>query len=343
MDEAKETLAKKNGGVIPPVSDERTRYEPVGCGKCIECMQQKKREWQVRLLEEIKHDNTGKFVTLTFTEDNLIKLEKETGNNPNNYIRYNAVAIISVRRFLERWRKKYKKSVKHWLITELGQNETERIHLHGVIFTEENNETIEEIWKYGQIWVGNYVNEKTINYIIKYVSKIDMEHKEYKPKILTSSGIGKQYIGTHNYKMSKFRDDDTREYYTTKTGHKIALPIYYRNKLYTEEEREKLWLQKLDKEERWIMGEKIDVSKSNEDYENALKYYREKNKRLGYGDDRVNWDEKMYKNNKKRLQLRTKYLKELNKTYKDLENKNKNSNFGDENTPNIDFNKFNNF
>ena len=92
-------------------------------------------------MEEIKHDKTGKFITLTFTEGNLIKLENETGNNPNNYIRYNAVATLAVRRFLERWRKKYKKSVKHWLITELGQNETERIHLHGIIFTDENNRT----------------------------------------------------------------------------------------------------------------------------------------------------------------------------------------------------------
>ena len=59
----KYTANKKNGGKIPPVSDERTRYVPVGCGKCIECMKQKKREWQVRLLEEIKHDNRENIVT----------------------------------------------------------------------------------------------------------------------------------------------------------------------------------------------------------------------------------------------------------------------------------------
>ena len=32
---------KKNGGVIPAVSDERTLFVPVGCGKCIECLKQK--------------------------------------------------------------------------------------------------------------------------------------------------------------------------------------------------------------------------------------------------------------------------------------------------------------
>ena len=73
---------------------------------------------------------------------------------------------------------------------------------------------------------------------------------------------------------------------------------------------------KLDKEEQWIMGEKIDVSISDEEYEKALEYYREKNRRLGYGDDSVNWDEKMYKNNKKRIELRTKHLKELKKRIK---------------------------
>ena len=94
--------------------------------------------------EEIKHDRTGKFITLTFSNEELEKLIQETGIQESN-----AVATIAVRRFLERWRKKYKKSVKHFLITELGHNGTERIHLHGILFTNEKTETIQEIWKYG--------------------------------------------------------------------------------------------------------------------------------------------------------------------------------------------------
>ena len=49
----KKYIANKNGGVIPPVSDNRVRFVPIGCGKCIECRKQKKREWQVRMLEDI--------------------------------------------------------------------------------------------------------------------------------------------------------------------------------------------------------------------------------------------------------------------------------------------------
>ena len=65
---------KRNEGNPPKVTDERVMLVPVGCGKCIECRNMKKREWQVRMLDEIKHDRTGKFVTLTFNEENLIKL-----------------------------------------------------------------------------------------------------------------------------------------------------------------------------------------------------------------------------------------------------------------------------
>ena len=34
---------------------------------------QKKREWQIRMNEEIKHDRTGKFITLTFSNEELNK------------------------------------------------------------------------------------------------------------------------------------------------------------------------------------------------------------------------------------------------------------------------------
>ena len=32
---------KKNGGIIPAVSDERVLLVPIGCGKCMECKKQK--------------------------------------------------------------------------------------------------------------------------------------------------------------------------------------------------------------------------------------------------------------------------------------------------------------
>lgn len=48
----------KNGGKIPPITDQRTRYVPVGCGYCVECRKQNARQWQARLLEDIKENTT---------------------------------------------------------------------------------------------------------------------------------------------------------------------------------------------------------------------------------------------------------------------------------------------
>jgi len=299
---------KKNGGNIPPVTDQRILLVPAGCGKCIECKKQKSREWQVRLQEEIRHNNKGKFVTLTFSNESIKELAKEI--KLEGYELDNEIATLATRRFLERWRKKYKKSVKHWLVTELGGNGTENIHLHGIIWTEENAEEINKIWKYGFTWIGDknnggYVNEQTINYITKYVNKTDEKHKEYNSKILTSPGIGKNYTLRQDAKSNKYNETKTKETYTTRQGIQIALPIYYRNKIYTEEEREKLWIEKLDKEVRYICGEKIDISKGEEEYYKTLEWYRNKNKRLGYGDDKKNWNLKRYENERRNIKTLT--------------------------------------
>ena len=295
---------KKNGGNIPPVNDLRVLMVPAGCGKCMECKKQKAREWSVRLQEEIRHDNKGKFVTLTFSDESIVELTKEI-KGLSGYDLDNEIATLATRRFLERWRKKYKKSVKHWLVTELGGNGTENIHLHGVIWTNEDAKTINKIWKYGFTWVGDknnggYVNEKTINYIVKYINKADNKHKEYNSKVLTSAGIGRGYIDREDAQKNKYQEK-TKETYTTKQGIKLALPIYYRNKIYSEEEREKLWIEKLDKQERYVCGEKVDVSTTEEHYNKLIEYYRTKNERLGYGNNEKNWSLKRYENERRNL------------------------------------------
>jgi hypothetical protein len=281
---------------------------PVGCGKCIECKKQKARNWQVRLHEELRHDKRGQFVTLTFSDEEYKKLSEEI-TGVTDYNLDNEIATLGTRRFLERWRKKYKTSVKHWLVTELGHNGTENIHIHGLLWTNENKETIEKIWKYGWVYIGEYVNEKTINYIVKYINKTDKDHQNYNSKILTSAGIGKKYLERIDSKLNKYKTTETDETYKTRQGIKLNLPIYYRNKIYTEEQREKLWLEKLDKEERWVCGEKIDVSKNEDNYNKLRDYYRKLNNRLGYGSNEIDHEKKRYEINKRKLQHWTRLKK----------------------------------
>lgn len=307
----KYTITKKNKGIVPKIKDERIRYVPVGCGNCMECRKKKARDWQVRLHEEIRYQNKqpketklkAHFVNLTFNDKSLIKLERQN-KLYKGYDLDNKVATDAVKKFLERWRKEKKKSVRHWLVTEIGGNYTERIHLHGIIWTNENKKFIEKKWKYGHIWFGDHVGEDTINYIVKYINKIDKKHPTYKSKILTSKGIGYNYKNRRDSKNNKYKKN-TNETYTTKTGLKLALPIYYRNHIYTEEEREKLWIEKLDKKERWINGIKIDVSteQGEKNYYNMLKEAQQKNIRLGYGDNKITWKQQQYENQLRQLKI----------------------------------------
>ena len=114
------------------------------------------------------------------------------------------------------------------------------------------------------------------------MTKIDEKHKEYKSIILCSNGIG------GNYKERK-------DVYRTNTGHKIALPTYWKNKIFTEDEREEQWTKLLDKDVRWIGGEKF---KGN-DYkgiEKALEWQRKLNKIAGFSSDKKNWHQYEYEN-----------------------------------------------
>lgn len=299
---------KKNGGEIPAVSDKRVLYVPIGCQKCMECRKQKKREWQIRLLEDIKTNKNGHFITLTFSNESITELSKEIPKELEGYDIDNAIATLAMRRFLERWRKEYKKSVRHWMVTELGHKNTEHLHMHGIIWTDEKTEQIRKHWKYGYIWDGyekkrTYVNDATVNYITKYIHKVDKIHKEYKSIILTSPGIGGNYTNTINSRNNKFKEGETDETYRTRSGHKIAMPIYWRNKIYSEKEREELWIQKLDKNERWINGERIDISQGEEEYYKVLEWHRIRNKTLGYGSTEQTWEQSEYEKMRRNLKI----------------------------------------
>lgn len=290
---------KKNGGVIPPIPDKRVTMVSIGCENCIECRMQKAREWKVRLMEDIRRRTNGKFITLTFSDESIAELSDIEGKTRGlrGYELDNAIATVAMRRFLERWRKKYEKSLRHWAVTELGQNGTENIHIHAIVWTDEDAKEVARVWQYGHMfpndWRENYVTERTVNYIAKYVSKVDRLHRGYKSKILTSPGIGQGYEITGAGRLNRFKGEKTREVYVTRQGIKLALPIYYRNKIYTEQEREKLWIQKLDKEERWVCGIRIRAN-DFERYIRTVKAARKDSEALGYGSNKISWDREKY-------------------------------------------------
>lgn len=316
---------KKNGGVIPPFLDGRVLHVPMTCGECMECRAAKRRDWQLRLTEDIKANTNGKLVVLTFSNESVTAIAKKVNqvtkktprktitlangkkrtyyktevlqrtNGIEGYDLDNAIATYAMREFNELWRKKYGKALRHWTVTELGHRNTENIHLHGIIWTNEPYSAIRERWKYGFIWPRpheektTYVGERTINYNIKYVHKMDKDHPNYKSIILASPGVGRNYVDTNQAGRNKYNGNDTVDTYKTSSGHNVAMPTYWRKKLYSDEEREKLWIQKLDKGEKWVNKEKMERNISEEDYLKVINYYRELNKELGYGEGKPDW------------------------------------------------------
>lgn len=268
---------KKNNGYPEKAIDERVKAVAVGCGKCIECKKQKAREWQVRLNEEILESGKVHFMTMTFSDE---ALEKSTETDPNK------IAAAAITQFRKDWYKKYKETIKHWLVTELGHDNTERLHLHGFLWTDKTCDKIEEVWKNGWVDTGEYVNEKSVGYCVKYVSKVDEKHPDFVSKVFASKGLGIGYLKKHQANQNKFNGKETKEYYKTPSGIKLALPKYYRNKLYSEKEREQLWINMLDKNKRYVRGEEIDISTSKgwKEYYEAVKYRQRENVELGYSE-----------------------------------------------------------
>lgn len=310
---------QKNNGIVPECKDLRLKVVAIGCSNCMECTKQKASSWKSRLSYELTK-GIPKWVCLTFSNESIrvitakgkakIRENKISVVKPiselQGYERDNAIAKQGVRWFLERWRKKFGVSLKHWFVTELGHNGTENIHLHGFVWTNEEYKMVEEIWKWGYIYPYRkdqkvWVNNKTINYMVKYMSKKDLKHKYYKPMILTSPGIGSGWEKTSRATLSKYKGKDTTEYTRANDGKILSLPIYWRNKLYTEEEREQLWLMRMDKDIRYIDGVEIENASKNVAYLlEVLKQKQMVNREYGYRNI-TDWRERKYEEDVRNL------------------------------------------
>ena len=84
-----------------------------------------------------------------------------------------------------------------------------------------------------------------------------------------------------------------------RNGGKLNLPIYYRNKLFTEEEREKLFLDKIEKGIVYVLGIKIDLKTEESRYMGVLISERERCEKIYY-DNPKDWDKRKYYNRLKK-------------------------------------------
>lgn len=148
--------------------------------------------------------------------------------------------------FMKRYRKahikKYGKSdkypIRYFAVGEYG-GKTNRPHYHAIMFNVDIL-LVEKCWKHGYIHCGS-VSEASIGYTLKYMmkeSKIPMHRNDDRQKEfqLMSKGLGHGYL-TDNVKEWHKNDLLNRMYCPLEDGKKIAMPRYYKLKLYSDSER----------------------------------------------------------------------------------------------------------
>lgn len=211
--------------------------EMLPCKKCIGCRIDHAREWACRAQLECKEYEQNYFITLTYTDKTLPKIE----NKPN-------IEEKDLTTFINSLRKKYERKghtgIKYLASSEYG-SKTARAHFHICVFNlpltdlekaEKSrksgkqlyiSKTIDKIWNKGMHKIG-ILNYETAGYTASYTFK-KLKTEDYKAlginpeKLRMSNGIGLEYF-KKNYK--KIYENDNMSI-MTKAGTKIIRPPKY--------------------------------------------------------------------------------------------------------------------
>ena len=231
----------------------------VPCGSCPACYNRRSMDWQFRIREEKKNYQNSDFLTLTYSDDNLVygkhaptlvKSDLQTFNknlkdrirrfnmkhegnrgdlkdfHPDMVSKYLYYGINPVSSLLE-------PLVKMYCVGEYG-GQTQRPHYHGIYLgiPPKIRKDLPEIWDKGHIKIGT-VTDASIAYCTSYIinrqTGLDGKQDEFN---LQSKFIGASYEPkTTKYHLThidaKVRVD----------GNFIAMPRYIKNKIFTPEER----------------------------------------------------------------------------------------------------------
>lgn len=232
----------------------------VPCSKCPECLKRKGSEWSFRLRIHEKQVMSAYFLTLTY----------DTASVPLTERGFMSLDKRAVQLFFKRLRRDHERAgryyldepIKYFIVGEYG-GVSMRPHYHAIVFNAcidlfVDAEHCKELamfgcdgrrpvkcpqWKFGHITVGK-VTAASIGYTLKYMMKRGKvpQHKndDRLPEFrLMSKRLGANYMSDSMIQWHK-EDLDNRMYVPIEDGKKISMPRYYKDKIYSKEERERL-------------------------------------------------------------------------------------------------------
>lgn len=253
----------------------------VPCGHCVNCIEQKTRQWTYRLIAQnhtSKYDKMA-FITLTYDDEHL----------PEN----GSCCYADISKFIKRIRRHYeyhnggKLDLKYYGCTEYG-GEKGRCHAHLLLFGIDYNDLlptksklashntkncISPFWDKGLLNYGTDVSlqdSRLIRYVTKYIDKLDSDNLYRfceimgieKPKVYKSLGLGADYIKQNSGECGDI---------PTLGGMKVNLPPYWKKKLgldnlYTQEDIKIMLLKEKEKRAKIMLGQ----SDTNENYADVV-------------------------------------------------------------------------
>jgi len=238
-------------------------YDYFPCGKCPPCLKRRVSGWSFRLMQEGKRSASAWFVTLTYNSDNLQFSNKGFKN----------LYKKDLQDFFKRLRKRMPDvPIKYYAVGEYGTINM-RPHYHAIMFNVDPH-AVQMAWSkngksMGDLHFGD-VNGATIGYTLKYMSKpskIPLHKNDDRTKefSLMSKGLGENYITvtTNRWHTRSLLN----RMYLNVDGKKIAMPRYYKDRLYTETERQTIAFHaKIDNEIREGKNLEEMIAKYGDDY-----------------------------------------------------------------------------
>lgn len=194
----------------------------VPCGKCAYCLSNKRSSWMFRVHHEMRvQEKPGYFLTLTYDEKHVKRV-----SDGRLSLRFRDVQL-----FFKKLRKQ-KYYVKYICVGEYGST-TKRPHYHILLWTDCPALEIQGIWKMGTVHFGTLTMESamyTLKYIIQPKQK-DIDGIE-RTRAQFSKGLGLGYLTSAMYDYHT-HDYDDPVLFSLVDGRKVALPRYYKQKIFT--------------------------------------------------------------------------------------------------------------
>lgn len=206
----------------------------VPCGKCPNCLKRRASGWSFRLAQQEKVSMCSHFLTLTY----------DTRKVPITERGYLTLDKRDVQLFMKRLRKAHGKGypkLVYYCCGEYG-GKTWRPHYHMILFNAKV-ELIQEAWQNGDVHFGE-VNGASVGYTLKYMTKEakvpQHQNDDRIPEFsLMSKGIGSNYLTEAMLAWHHAALVD-RMYCNLPDGRKVSMPRYYKEKIYSDEERERI-------------------------------------------------------------------------------------------------------